>query len=149
MTDDDQGDANIIICPNCQQELWRIYPSPMLDCSILYCDQCANSVEVDYYDPIYNTIYMKFLVNGHLNYREFTLAIEQRLKPCNCGGHFKYASPRRCYKCLAVVFENGFEGDLFPMIYGLNVDERDPTPEELAIVDEYITSHVRSENIWN
>ena len=56
MSDESAADtwlnAAIVICPQCDVQLYRVDRSPMADEWMLYCDQCANRVEVSYYDPI-------------------------------------------------------------------------------------------------
>ena len=140
--------AEIVACPNCQQELYRLDHPPLRDDYTLYCDQCANSVEVGFYDLVYSAIYKEVSVRGRGDYRELMHAIEQKLKPCSCGGHFRHDAPRRCYNCLAEVIRDVSGVDLYPAIYALDVDERDPTAAEIAFVNEYEAGHIRREGIW-
>ncbi len=74
--------------------------------------------------------------------------IEQELRPCSCGGQFKHDAPRRCYSCFAEVIKNDSGVDLYPAIYALDVDERDPTAAEQAFVDAYEAKHIRRHDIW-
>ena len=141
--------AEMITCPNCRQELYRLDHSPMLDDYTLYCDHCANSVEVGFYDPVYSAIFNDLSARGQeVKYRDLMLAIEQKLKPCSCGGHYGYDTPRRCYNCLIIIIQHAAGVDLYPAIYALNVEERDPSAEEIAIVNEYEATHIRREGIW-
>jgi hypothetical protein len=47
---------------------------------------------VDFYHPPMDRLYSQGLS-----------AIEKALKPCECGGSFKYKAPHRCPKCNCVI----------------------------------------------
>ena len=136
-----------ISCPQCHELLFRVDHSPFYDSFFFYCEQCANRVEVGLYDPIYET-----LSNQITEQKGTTLAlmraIEQHLRPCECGGRFRYDAPLRCHRCLAEVVVNSPGVDLWPGYYDVNVDERDPTDEEIALVEEFEANHLRRNDVW-
>lgn len=140
--------ADTIKCPYCAQNLYRVDHSPMLDNHTLYCSKCANSVEVSFYDPIYSAVYQTMLCRGVVQYREFMQEIEQRLKPCSCGGLFKHDAARRCYNCGYEVIKNETGVDLLPDFFGIDIGERDPSEEEMNLVYSFEAKHIRRENIW-
>ncbi|HEY7358234.1 MAG TPA: hypothetical protein VH590_17255 [Ktedonobacterales bacterium] len=70
------------------------------------------------------------------------------MRPCDCGGRFRYDAPLRCHRCLAEVIANSPEVDLWPGYYDVDVDERDPTDEEVALVEEFETNHLRRSDVW-
>jgi hypothetical protein len=148
MTSDDNWlNAFTITCPQCHIPLYRVDHSPMADDWMLYCDQCASRVEVSYYDPI--TLALdKAIPPGDDHYRVLSAQIEAKLKPCDCGGRFRFHAPRRCYTCLTPVIADGAGVDLWPIYYDINVDERDPTAEEEAQVAAFEEAHVRRAEIW-
>jgi hypothetical protein len=140
--------AVIIPCPQCQSQLYRVDHSPFYDSYFLYCDTCANRAEVDFYDPVFLAITNELTERGHLDYATRMAAIEARLRPCSCGGHFRHDAARRCHICLAPVLSGELDVDLWPEVYGINVDERDPTGEEAAQAEAFDTQHIRREHIW-
>lgn len=85
---------------------------------------------------------------GDIEYKALMKAIEEKLRTCDCSGHYKHDSPRWCHYCLKEVIINESGIDLWPVFFDINVDERDPTEEEQKMVDEFYTKHVRTENIW-
>lgn len=148
LSNDNWLDAKIINCPKCAQELYRVNHSPMLDSHTLYCDHCANSVEVDFNDPIYSSIYKRLIVQETIQYQNLMRIVEKRLKPCNCGGHFKHDASRRCHNCLSEVITSELGVDLYPSIFAINLDELNPEPVELKEVYAYEASHIRRNDIW-
>ena len=38
--------------------------------------------------------------------------------------------------------------NLWPSVYGMNPDERDPTAEEFAWVEQFEAEHVRRDDLW-
>jgi hypothetical protein len=140
--------AAIISCPQCQNHLYRVDHSPFYDSYFLYCDTCANRVEVDLYDPIFVAITNQLTELGQMNYATRMAAIEERLQPCSCGGNFRHNTARRCHICFALVLDGELDVDLWPATYGINVDEREPTDEETAQAEAFDAQHVRREHIW-
>jgi hypothetical protein len=146
-TADNWLNAAIIICPQCDVQLYRLDRSPMADEWMLYCDQCANRVEVSYYDSI--TLALdKAIPPGDDHYHVLSTQIEDHLKPCDCGGTFRFNAARRCYHCLNPLIIDGAGIDLWPAYYDINVDECDPTEEEEARVAAFEEAHVRRTDIW-
>jgi hypothetical protein len=119
----------------------------MADEWMLYCDRCANRVEVSYYDPI-TMVLDKAIPQGGDHYPILIAQIEAKLKPCDCGGVFRFRAPRRCYSCLTPVITDGAGIDLWPAYYDIDVDERDPTAEEEAQVAAFEEVHVGRAEIW-
>jgi hypothetical protein len=145
--DDNWLNAATITCPQCHIPLYRVARSPMADEWMLYCDQCAKRIEVSYYDPV--TLALdRTIPSGDDHYRVLLSQIEARLKPCDCGGIFRFRAPRRCYTCLTPVITDDGGVDLLPAYYDINVDERDPTAEEEARVAAFEEVHVRRADIW-
>src|SRR5262249_29333407 len=84
-----------VVCPSCGQALWRVDHSPFYDEDFLYCDCCPIHAEVSFYDPAYTAVARDFP-----RFTEaFRRALEGRLKPCSCGGTFRYDAARRCLAC--------------------------------------------------
>lgn len=86
--DDNWLHAEVFPCPTCQQALYRVDRSPFYDDYRLYCDQCANSVEVSYYDSVTMAFANQIRDEGTLDpgwpqTRAVLRLIEQRLKPCS------------------------------------------------------------------
>ncbi|HEU0026273.1 MAG TPA: hypothetical protein VFQ25_04085 [Ktedonobacterales bacterium] len=50
--DDNRLHAAVFPCPGCGEPLFRVDLSPMADEYHFYCDQCANRVDVSYYDTV-------------------------------------------------------------------------------------------------
>ena len=62
--------------------------------------------------------------------------IEERLRPCSCGGRFRHSASRRCFRCRAeVIIEPGV--DLTPYFGCEDHQDRDPTEEEQAAYDNF------------
>ena len=120
----------------------------MFDDWQLYCDTCANMVVVSFYDPMVNLLQQDKAGQGGSRHDDLAGKIEQRLRPCSCGGRYRFDAPRRCYRCLAEVITDEPAVNLFPAIYGIDVDERHPTAEEIAWVDEFEARFIRRDNLW-
>lgn len=150
MQDDDENwlHASFVKCPHCFARLYRLDRSPMADDYHFYCDCCAHSVEIGYYDPTYHEIFTALLQDGNKSFLALMHAIEERLRPCDCGGHYKHDAPRRCYVCLTPVLTGVSGVDLWPEVWGIDVDVRDPTPEEIASVGWFQDNHIRKQDIW-
>jgi hypothetical protein len=147
-SDDNWLNATIITCPHCKSQLYRVDHSPFYDAYFLYCDACANRVEIGFYDPVFTAITDELTEQGRLDYTSRMAIIEARLRPCACGGHFRHDAARRCHICLTPVISGESDVDLWSEIYGINVDERDPTDEEAAQAEAFDSKHVYRENIW-
>lgn len=141
--------AEHILCPACQEPLFRVDHSPMADDWLLYCEQCANRVEVSFYDPVATALFDALITQQHRPASDLMQAIEQRLKPCHCGGRYRHDAPRRCHRCLAEVLTDAAGVDLWPGYYDVDVDEREPTEEEIALVGRFEANHLRRTDLWN
>lgn len=145
-------DARNLACPHCQTALYAVIRSPMYDEWQLYCDRCANRVEVSYYDPVTQRIGDELSAAHPTGSAHRTIAhlraIERRLKPCSCGGRYYHDSPRRCHACHGVVLADAPDTDLWHAVYGIDADERDLTDEEAAIAAHFEVTHVRRDDIW-
>lgn len=148
--DDNWLHGSIIACPHCQHRLYRVDHSPFADDWQLYCDGCANRVEVSYYDPVVDDIRMQVSIQTEQSAVAALVAqltaIEARLKPCSCGGHYRYDAPRRCHVCLSDVIIGEPDVDLWPGYFG--IIEREPTPEEVVLFEQFASKHIRSGDIW-
>lgn len=151
MTDDSDDNwlhYEVIVCPTCQTRLGRVDHSPFSDDWTLYCDGCANRVEVGFYDPVVDEL--EKTLPPHTERSDDTLlqAIEHRLRACDCGGHYCHDAPRRCYHCNTIVIRDEPWVDLGPHIYDFMPEYRDPTPEEHAQYDAWERAHVRRDDFW-
>jgi hypothetical protein len=140
-------------CPHCHQALYRVDHSPFYDEYLLYCDRCANGVTVSYYDPMIAAIDATLAsqnVSGAGAERERARLrlIEERLRPCECGGRFRHDNPRRCPYCLYVVIADEPGVDLWPGYFWVE-DDRDQTDDEAERVGAYLDAHIRERDIWH
>ena len=76
-------------CPHCggTYEIQN-YNMGFADAYEMRCDSCPTTLMVDFYLPPMDKLYAKGLST-----------IEKALKPCECGGSFRYSAPYRCKKC--------------------------------------------------
>lgn len=75
-----------INCPNCESHfVVKEYSPGHVGIAFYHCDQCARSV-VQHKSKI------------PPNYQQ-SIAIEEYLKDCECGGRFKSKSGQRCPEC--------------------------------------------------
>jgi hypothetical protein len=128
-------------CPRCQSDLWRVDHSPYYDEAFLYCDSCPRHAEVSYYDPHYNHAVPDETVRIE--------RIETRLKPCVCGGHFRFAAARRCLTCWTPVIVADPAGvDLF--YWEPYFDEETPLPPEgeLKQAEQEMSRFARTADLW-
>ncbi|HEX6121736.1 MAG TPA: hypothetical protein VFY89_01185 [Ktedonobacterales bacterium] len=144
-------DARSLACPHCQTALYAVIRSPLYDEWQLYCDRCANRVEIRYDDPIAQRLGDELSArSGASAHRTIAhlRAIETRLKPCSCGGRYHHDSPRRCHACHGVVLAEASDTDLWHAVYGIDADERDLTAEEAATAAHFEATHIRRADIW-
>ncbi|MEO7715489.1 MAG: hypothetical protein ABIY70_04765 [Capsulimonas sp.] len=147
--DDNWLNASFLNCQNCQVALYRVDHSGFHDCHFLYCDSCAICAEVDFYDPVYAEINRSLVTDaGKSKYRLIMDAIEERLKPCDCGGKFLANAARRCYSCAAVVLQDTPDVDLYPALFGVDPDEHEITEQEEQAAEEFQAKFVRTEDLW-
>lgn len=144
--------GEVFPCLACQEALFRVDRSPFYDSYRLYCDQCANCVEVDYYDPVTKALAERIrgeapVAPGWERTVAVLRSIEQRLKPCSCGGQYRYDAPRRCPFCLAPVLMDEPGVDLWPGYFWVEEDA-EPSPEQTAQAEAYMEAHVRDRDLW-
>ena len=147
--DDNWLHGAFIHCPQCETRLFRVDRSPFYDDYRIYCDSCANSVEVSYYDDVLKEIEQEIQSPGHKAKEALRAAIERRLRSCDCGGRFAFDAARRCYICGRVIVSDEPWVDLGPAWSAERPDEdQPPTAEDQAFYDEWVRLYVRTENIW-
>lgn len=152
-TDDDDNwlHASVFPCPHCGTQLFRVDRSPFADDYRIYCDRCPNSVEFSYYDDVclqFDRDHRTDIPDpGHrwLALRDF---IEAHLRSCDCGGSYRFNAARRCPTCGQPVVVNEPWVDLYPSINGIEMEDRDPTPQEQDMYGRYSTAHMRTRDIW-
>ena len=136
--------AKVVRCSQCETLHFQVDHSPMFDCWRIYCNACAKSAEVSFYDQVVA------LVRGthppQYSKSSFFEEIERQLRPCACGGSFLFDAARRCYNCNAVVSDDSAV-DLYPFT-GCELESRDPTEEESAVYNEYWCRFVRAHDLW-
>lgn len=151
MTDDSDDNwlhYEVVSCPVCQTRLGRVDHSPFSDDWVFYCDSCANRVEVSFYDPVVNALRQTPLLCADRSDGALLRAIEERLRACDCGAHFRHDAPRRCHHCNTIVIRDEPWVDLGSHIYDFIPRYRDPTPEEQAQFDAWERTHVRRDDVW-
>ncbi len=150
LIDDDENwlHEEWITCPACGQSLFRIDQSPFDNSSHLYCDRCPIRVEVLPYEPEYEQIEQSlrpYQADQRQYYAALKREIEAHLKPCACGGTFRFDAPRRCFSCYAPVIVDGPAGvDLY-----LNDDGFSDDSERLKRYEAWRAQFVPTlEDIW-
>ena len=104
--DDDHWLASYTVhCEKCRAELLMLEHSPFENGYYLYCDTCPRRVDVSVYDSVFQEI-EKQIKKAHTaqeledNYLALVMpAVEARLRPCSCTGHFKHGTTPRCLHC--------------------------------------------------
>lgn len=122
-------------CPSCKHE-YEItsYNAAYAEAIVMNCDSCSISLWVDLYDKD-----TKF---GYLaNYAEYTpqfiRELEDSLKPCQCGGAFRYGAPLRCKACKETV-------PIKEIKKQLNYEQKISAP--LVVMSHYLES--KKDNMW-
>lgn len=138
-----------INCSQCHQLLYRVDHSPFYDEYFLYCNRCPIRVEVSSYNPVFKQVEQQVKQASEARQGEWYMtlmrALEERLKPCRCGGRFCHDAPRRCFTCYAPVISDHPNGiDLYPG--WMDVDEPDASLEMQA--EHWTAQFVRTEDIW-
>lgn len=138
-----------IECLSCHQPLYRVDHSPFYDEYFLYCDRCPIRVEVSYYDAVLKQVTQTLSPDQSDAYIALMRAIEARLKPCVCGGTFRYDAPRRCFTChTPVILDDPANIDLFPWIDYPLPDTPKHTAEELEEEERWMAQFIRAEDKW-
>jgi ribosomal protein S27AE len=147
LDDDDWLHPRVLDCPACGLRLFRVDHSPMIDDYRLYCDRCPRAIEISLYDDTLSATERR-LPAGH-DRRQLMAAVEPRLRPCRCGGRYRDAAPRRCFRCNAEVVADDPAGvDLSPYI-GPEDQGREPTDAEQRQFDLHEREFVRTEGLWS
>lgn len=144
MSDDNWLNTKVVECPDCSTSIFQVDHSPMDDCWRIYCDQCPKSVEVSFYDDMAQEIQAKFppLKNGSVFFEK----IQNRLRPCDCGGAFRLDAKRRCFHCGTEITADT-DINLY-RFFGCELGDQDPSEEEQAEYEDWSGEFVRTENIW-
>jgi len=144
-------DPQTFECPQCGTRLFRVVHSPFYDHWQLYCDSCANSVEVSYYDTIADaltaSVSSDMSVTPDDRYIVQMRAIESALRNCSCGGRYRHDAPRRCYVCHTAVVHDAADIDLWPGFVDADEDV-EPTPDQIAEIERFVAAHIRVKDIW-
>jgi hypothetical protein len=75
-------------------------------------------------------------------------AIEPMLRACSCGGRYRDAAPRRCFRCNAeVIIDDPAGVDLWPC-FGHEDQNRDPTEAEQEKYDAFEREFRRTDDLW-
>lgn len=144
--DDGWLNSRLFECSHCGYSLWRLDHSPFYNSWYVYCDSCPCCVEVRVWDDVVLQARQRL---SNDNRGQFWPEIEQKLKPCSCGGSYRFSSPRRCFNCNGVVIEaNDARGvDIYPG----HLDIRDIEPTQLQEEQYYqfeAKFGCKSEDIW-
>jgi hypothetical protein len=144
-------DSQTFSWPHSGTLLYRVVHSPFYDHWQLYCDSCANCVEVSYYDKTAEALVANAASNASVasddRYTAQMRAIEEALKRCSCGGRYQYDAPRRCYICNTSVVHDAAGIDLWPGFVDADEDV-EPTPDQTVEADRFFAVHVRTQDIW-
>lgn len=145
MDEDNWLDAEVIVCPVCGIRLFAVCHSPFCDDYRLYCESCPKAIEVSSYDPVLRRL-VDQLPAGY-SWEEVMKTIEPRLQPCSCGGHFQGNASRHCFSCGAEV--PAAAGKDLSVYTGCEDADRDPTPEEQAVFDQFEAEFIGHEDLWS
>lgn len=101
------------------------YHAGFSELGFLYCNKCPNVLIWNIFDPIYAEITEKKVFRGHfpkVETFEFIppwelepedhKSVENALKPCPCGGQFKFENKLLCLKC-----QHPLAGSILDTIY--------------------------------
>lgn len=136
-------ESKIISCPDCKTKSYAVERSPFYNSWHLYCEKCPKSVEISYYDPQIKKLRSEITEND--SEALFDL-IEQCLLKCDCGGKFKFNSPRRCFHCQIILTD---KSNIDISIYtGCEVPPREATEAEQELFDEFEKKFVRRDELW-
>lgn len=137
-------DAKVVQCPSCKVPIFQIVHSPFIEAWRIYCNRCPRSVEVSFYDEAVEPVWERFNATG--DREQLFREIESMLRPCDCGGAFKFEASRRCFLCHGVVTE-ATHVDVDP-VFGGELEEREPTEEEEELYEEYRQDFIREDDLW-
>src|SRR4051794_16668576 len=113
-----------IYCPACKGmvEIEQRYPyhSGLGDEGYLYCDSCTNVLVYEWYDPVYSKLLNK-KAPWDLTRSEQAL-LEEHLRPCTCGGHFRHSAHPRCPTCKSELINAVPGGKIYYVVVGQRFD---------------------------
>ena len=117
--DDNWLNAKTIQCPECEKQLDLIDQSPFDPDCYLYCMKCRNRIDISRYDRHWKLAEDFVFERDGLKTDKMTLGqlatqFETMVGPCNCGGIFRYAAPRRCLYCAAVLADADSHQHVWP-----------------------------------
>jgi len=89
-------------CPHCHKviHLKQKYPyhAGFSNQGFIYCDSCPNIFEFHSYNQSYISVLGKHIHPWSLSSSE-KKKVEDNLKPCPCGGYFRFNAYPRCPHC--------------------------------------------------
>ena len=147
--DDDHWLASYSVhCEKCQATLLMLEHSPFENGYYLYCDTCPRRVDVSVYDSAFQEIEQQ-VSDTHTaqemdsNYLGLVMpAVEARLRPCACTGHFKFGITPRCLYCATPV-ANAREGfNVWP------ADHDDADTEQTQRDEALLQQLILNEDLW-
>jgi hypothetical protein len=138
--------AQHMSCPHCGADLYRVDHAPQYEDVLLYCTACARRAEVAFDDPGYLAAVAD--AGAEADPAGVIRAVEERLRPCACGGQFRADAPRRCAQCDAVVIAGEPGVDLWPGYCDFDIEQRMPPPEDVERINAFDASHIRRTDLW-
>lgn len=92
-------------CPKCRADLGGVVRGPyhagFSNVGFAYCDTCGRTLEFGSHDETFRSIVGAQHPWGIS--AEERLRVEERMRPCPCGGKFKFDAPPRCPICKASI----------------------------------------------
>lgn len=144
--------AQHIACPQCGADLFRVDHAPQYEDVVLYCTACARRAEVAFDDPVYQAIVADAGAEREgregRDMADVLRAVEERLRPCDCGGAFRAEAPRRCAECDGVVLADEPGVDLWPGYCDFDMEQRMPPAEDVERINAFDASHIRRADLW-
>lgn len=139
-----------IACPHCGADHLRVDHAPDYADMLLYCTNCSRRAEVAFGDPVYAQIVAQTDSGGDGSGGRAAVVhtVEQRLRPCVCGGRFRADAPRRCCACDSIVLAGAPNVDLWPGYCDFDMEQRMPSPEEVERINAFDASHIRRDDLW-
>lgn len=97
-------------CPHCNASYDLEFFNAGWDYSIeMRCDSCPTSLYFSSFDKYYARISRRYCGSWNLSSAQEVVAA---LKPCDCGGQFRYDVPYRCKYCCEPIDINGLTGEI-------------------------------------
>jgi hypothetical protein len=134
-------------CPRCGADLLRVDHAPDYADRLFYCTDCPRRAEVSFEDPVYAWIVAE---KGATPDRFVVLhAVEQYLRPCQCGGCFQHDAPRRCSECGEIVLAGEPDVDLWPGYCDFDMERHLPSPEVVERINAFDADYIRRTQLWD